>query len=103
MQSWAADYEKKGATDMVIDNVELYPKEILQRIEKTWMIDPGKAHWHGDATGEFEAFSWWPGDHRVIARANRNGENTDTAIRIRIDTDFIRKLDVHSESVATLL
>lgn len=94
---------KKGVTDMVADNMELGPKEILQRIEKTWMIDPGKAHWHGDATGEFEAFSWWPGDHRVMVRANRDVEQTDTAIRMRIDTDFIRKLDVRSESVATLL
>ncbi|MBU6395855.1 MAG: hypothetical protein KGQ75_14900 [Sphingomonadales bacterium] len=79
------------------------PRAILQRIADTWMIDPGKAYWQEDGPEGFHAFSWWPGDFCLKSRANPHEAYADPAVRIRIDTDFIRGIDVRSETLSPLL
>lgn len=73
------------------------PKGILKRIADTWMIEPDHIHWHDGDTARYHGFSWWPGDFCLKARANWHDGETDKAVRIRIDTDFIRKLDVSKQ------
>ena len=76
-------------------------KAFLERVASTWEIDPGKAYWHEDELEGSEAFSWWPGDFRQIARSFRH--DSDPAVRIRIDTAFLRGFDVRSEPATSHL
>lgn len=78
-------------------------REILKRIADTWMIDPGKAYWQEDGPEGFRTFSWWPGDFRLKASVNQHEAFADPAVRIRIDTDFIRGIDVNSEAFPSLM
>lgn len=74
--------------------------EVLQRIANDWAIEPSRLHWFGDAALSYSAFSWRPGDFCVTARANLHATNADPAVRVRIDTDFIRGIDFSGEAVA---
>lgn len=78
-------------------------REFLERVASTWKIDPSKAHWHEDEIEGSEAFSWWPGDFRQIARGFRHDSYPDPAVRIRIDTAFLREFDVRSEPTTSRL
>lgn len=81
----------------------LDPRGFLQRIADTWMIDPGKAHWQEDGPEGYHAFSWWPGDFCLKCGANQHEAYADPAVRIRIDTAFIRGIDFRSETLSPLL
>jgi hypothetical protein len=78
-------------------------RELLQRIADDWAIGHGGAHWEDDGPSGYSGFSWWPGDFCVTARANLPAANTDKSVRLRIDTDFIRGIDLGSEATALLL
>ena len=78
-------------------------RELLQRIADDWAIDPGGAHWDDDGPAGHSGFSWWPGNFRVKAQANSHDAYADPAVRLRIDTDFIRGIDLSSEAITLLL
>lgn len=75
-------------------------KGVLKRIADDWAIEPSRLHWDNDGPSGYSAFSWWPGDFCVTARASLHPANTDQAVRIRIDTDFIHGIDRGSEAAA---
>jgi hypothetical protein len=75
-------------------------KEILERIANNWAIEPSRVHWDNDGPSDYSAFSWWPGDFCVTARANLHASSSDPAVRVRIDTEFIRGIEFSDEAVA---
>ena len=85
------------------DDSGLNPKQMLQRVADAWAIDPGKVRWDADGPQGSESFSWWPGDFHVKAIANQHAVHADPAVRIRIDTDFIRGLALHDGAISSLL
>jgi hypothetical protein len=78
-------------------------RKLLQRIADDWAIDPGAAHWVDDGPSDYSGFSWWPGDFCVRAHANLHTAKTDAPVRLRIDTDFIRGIDLSSGAITLLL
>lgn len=78
-------------------------RALLQRIADDWAINPGAMHWDNGGPSGYSGFSWWPGDFCVAARADLHAANADPAVRLRIDTDFIRGIDLCSKAIALLL
>jgi hypothetical protein len=74
-------------------------KEVLDRIADDWAIEPSRVHWDNDGPSGYFAFSWWPGDFCVTARANLHASSSDPAVRVRIDTEFIRGIEFSDEAV----
>jgi hypothetical protein len=79
------------------------PAAILQRIADAWLIDPDQLNWHAAELEGSQAFSWEPGKFCVNVRSNQHDAFEDAAVRIRIDTDFIRNIDPKSEAALSLL
>jgi hypothetical protein len=90
-------------TDLTSNAEPTASRMLLEKIADVWAIGPGEANWDNDGRTDYAKFSWWPGDFCVKARADLDAGDADPAVRLRIDTDFIRGIDLSSDAITSLV